>query len=105
VDAEGGGALALAVAESDEEAVVVADAVALADSAALTEALQKKTIAGAALDVFPEEPRVAAELRALHNVVLTPHTGSATAEARQAMGHQALRQLAEHFATDLAADV
>lgn len=72
------------------------------DMAALTEALQKKTIAGAALDVFPEEPRVAAELRALHNVVLTPHTGSATAEARQAMGDQALRQLAEHFAADLA---
>jgi lactate dehydrogenase-like 2-hydroxyacid dehydrogenase len=36
---------------------------------------------------------------------MTPHTGSATAEARQAMGDQALRQLAEHFATDLAADV
>jgi lactate dehydrogenase-like 2-hydroxyacid dehydrogenase len=72
------------------------------DMAALTEALQKKTIAGAALDVFPEEPRVSAELRALHNVVLTPHMGSATAQARQAMGDQALRQLAEHFATDLA---
>jgi len=75
------------------------------DMAALTEALQKKTIAGAALDVFPEQPRVAAELRALHNVVLTPHMGSATEEARKAMGEQALRQLAEHFATDLAADV
>ena len=72
------------------------------DMAALTEALQKKAIAGAALDVFPEEPRVSAELRALHNVVLTPHIGSATAQARQAMGEQALRQLAEHFATDLA---
>jgi lactate dehydrogenase-like 2-hydroxyacid dehydrogenase len=72
------------------------------DMAALTEALQKKTIAGAALDVFPEEPRVSAELRALHNVVLTPHIGSATAQARQAMGDQALRQLAEHFAADLA---
>ena len=72
------------------------------DMAALTEALQKKAIAGAALDVFPEEPRVSAELRALHNVVLTPHIGSATAQARQAMGDQALRQLAEHFAADLA---
>jgi lactate dehydrogenase-like 2-hydroxyacid dehydrogenase len=72
------------------------------DMAALTEALQKKAIAGAALDVFPEEPRVSAELRALHNVVLTPHIGSATAQARQAMGDQALRHLAEHFATDLA---
>jgi len=74
------------------------------DMAALTEALQKKTIAGAALDVFPEEPRVSAELRALHNVVLTPHTGSATAEARLAMGQQALRQLAEHFAPELGSD-
>jgi len=72
------------------------------DMAALTEALQKKTIAGAALDVFPEQPRVAAELRALHNVVLTPHMGSATEEARQVMGEQALRHLAEHFAADLA---
>jgi len=72
------------------------------DMAALTEALQKKTIAGAALDVFPEQPRVAAELRALHKVVLTPHMGSATEEARKAMGEQALRHLAEHFAADLA---
>ena len=75
------------------------------DMAALTEALQKKTIAGAALDVFPEQPRVAAELRALHNVVLTPHMGSATEEARKAMGEQALGHLAAHFAADLAADV
>jgi lactate dehydrogenase-like 2-hydroxyacid dehydrogenase len=75
------------------------------DMVALTEALQRKTIAGAALDVFPEQPRVAAELRALHNVVLTPHMGSATEEARQAMGEQALRHLAEHFAEDLAADL
>jgi lactate dehydrogenase-like 2-hydroxyacid dehydrogenase len=75
------------------------------DMAALTEALQKKTIAGAALDVFPEEPRVAAELRALHNVVLTPHMGSATEQARKAMGEEGLRHLAEHFAADLAADV
>lgn len=67
------------------------------DTVALIEALQKKVIAGAALDVFPEEPRVPAELRNAPNVVLTPHMGSATQEARKAMGEMALRHLAEHF--------
>lgn len=67
------------------------------DTVALIEALQKKVIAGAALDVFPEEPRVPAELRNAANVVLTPHMGSATHEARKAMGEMALRHLAEHF--------
>ena len=67
------------------------------DTPALIEALQKKVIAGAALDVFPEEPRVPAELRNASNVVLTPHMGSATNEARKAMGDMALRQLAAHF--------
>ena len=67
------------------------------DTPALIEALQKKVIAGAALDVFPEEPRVPAELRNATNVVLTPHMGSATQEARKAMGEMALRHLAAHF--------
>lgn len=67
------------------------------DTPALIEALQKKVIAGAALDVFPEEPRVPAELRNASNVVLTPHMGSATQEARKAMGDMALRHLAAHF--------
>ena len=67
------------------------------DTPALVEALQKKQIAGAALDVFPEEPRVPAELRNASNVVLTPHISSATNEARKAMGEMALRHLAAHF--------
>ena len=56
------------------------------DEAALVEALQSGTIAGAALDVFEEEPIVSDELLAMENVVLTPHIASATSEARIAMG-------------------
>src|SRR3954469_6453722 len=43
------------------------------DEAALIEALQQGTIAGAGLDVFKDEPRVPQALRELDNVVLTPH--------------------------------
>ncbi len=67
------------------------------DTPALIDALQKKVIAGAAVDVFPEEPRVPAELRNAPNVVLTPHISSATHEARKAMGEMALRHLAAKF--------
>ncbi|GMR18979.1 MAG: D-glycerate dehydrogenase [Patescibacteria group bacterium] len=55
------------------------------DEKALVEALKSKTIAGAALDVYEEEPRLAPGLADLENVVLTPHTASATNEARGAM--------------------
>ena len=51
----------------------------------LVEALKVKKIAGAGLDVFYNEPDIAESLRALDNVVLTPHIGSATFEARNAM--------------------
>ena len=67
------------------------------DEAALLEALQKKQIAGAGLDVFADEPRVSAELRNLQNVVLTPHVGSATFETRKAMSDLALANLRAHF--------
>ncbi|HEY0673426.1 MAG TPA: phosphoglycerate dehydrogenase [Longimicrobiales bacterium] len=51
---------------------------------ALHEALSKKRIAGAAFDVFEQEPLPADNpLRSLPNVVLTPHLGAATAEAQQ----------------------
>lgn len=55
------------------------------DQPALVQALKEKTIAGAALDVFWDEPVVDPELRRLPNVVLTPHIASATVETRQAM--------------------
>ena len=52
---------------------------------ALVEALEKKQIAGAALDVYENEPRITRELLGMRNVVLTPHIGSATRETRGKM--------------------
>jgi glyoxylate reductase len=56
------------------------------DEAALVEALRSGAIAGAGLDVYEREPEVHAGLLELENVVLTPHIGSATFAAREAMG-------------------
>ena len=55
------------------------------DEPALVEALETKRIAGAALDVFENEPRPLAGFLALPNVVLSPHLGTATSETRMAM--------------------
>jgi len=55
------------------------------DEAALAEALATRRIAGAGLDVYEFEPRVEPALLELDNVVLLPHIGSATFEARAAM--------------------
>jgi hypothetical protein len=54
----------------------------------------ERLISGAALDVFEREPAVAEGLRALENVVLAPHIGSATRETRQAMADLAARIVA-----------
>jgi lactate dehydrogenase-like 2-hydroxyacid dehydrogenase len=51
----------------------------------LITALKEKWIAGAGLDVFEDESSIPMELRELPNTVLTPHTASATVEARLAM--------------------
>jgi glyoxylate reductase len=56
------------------------------DEEALVNALRAGELAGAALDVFEDEPNVHPGLLELDNVVLTPHLGSATHEARHAMG-------------------
>ena len=58
---------------------------AVVSEAALAWALQERLIAGAALDVYEREPDVHPDLRGLDNVVLSPHIGSATREARVAM--------------------
>ncbi|MDI6917448.1 MAG: D-glycerate dehydrogenase [Thermoplasmatales archaeon] len=55
------------------------------DESALVKALKNKWIAGAGLDVYENEPRIAKGLSKLDNAVLTPHTGSASHETRTLM--------------------
>lgn len=71
---------------------------ALVDEAALIAALQGGQLGAAGLDVFADEPNVPPALRALDNVVLTPHVGSLTVETRHAMGQLTLDNLRAHFA-------
>ncbi|MEM0021441.1 MAG: glyoxylate reductase [Fervidicoccaceae archaeon] len=69
---------------------------AIVDTRALVKALKEGWIAGAALDVFEEEPLPAShELTGLKNVVLAPHIGSATHEARNAMAEKVAMNLIE----------
>lgn len=71
---------------------------ALIDEIALVEALQNKTIAGAGLDVYEDEPKLAEGLIACKNVVLAPHIASATHEARSEMSKMVAQNLNEFFA-------
>ncbi|MEL6295959.1 MAG: D-glycerate dehydrogenase [Pseudomonadota bacterium] len=67
------------------------------DEAALAQALMFETIGGAALDVFEREPAVNPMLAECDNLVMLPHLGSATREARQAMGFRVLDNLKDFF--------
>lgn len=67
------------------------------DDDALIAALQSGQIAGAGLDVYAHEPDVPDALRALDNVVLLPHLGTAALEVREAMGMAALENLQLFF--------
>lgn len=67
------------------------------DQAALKEALLKKTIAGAALDVFSQEPPKDAELLACPQLMVTPHIGGNAVEAVEAMARAAFQHLKEYF--------
>ena len=60
------------------------------DENALADLIEVGRIAGAGLDVFEEEPTINPKLLELDNVVLLPHMGSATIEARVAMGEKVL---------------
>lgn len=67
------------------------------DEKALIELLQAEKIAGAALDVFEDEPTVPEIFSTMENVILTPHIGTASKEARGAMFEEAIQNLVEHF--------
>lgn len=70
----------------------------LVDQPVLVEMLQNGGIAGAALDVFEDEPNVPEALIGLDNVVLSPHQGSATQQTRDRMGALVVANLEAQFA-------
>jgi len=65
----------------------------IVEEAALIDALENGAIAGAGLDVFEHEPAIDRRLLALQNVVLLPHMGSATVEARSATGTKVIANI------------
>ncbi len=68
------------------------------DEAALISALEQGKIRGAGLDVYEAEPNIPERLRAMDNVVLLPHLGSATEETRTAMGMKVADNVIAFFA-------
>lgn len=68
------------------------------DTDALIEALRERRIAGAGLDVFPDEPRVPDALKVLDNVVLTPHVAGLSPDAVRATVVLVVDNLLAHFA-------
>ena len=69
------------------------------EETALVSALEEGIIAAAGLDVFEFEPQVREELRNLKNTVLTPHLGTATHEARNAMGRRVINNIISYLST------
>lgn len=63
------------------------------DEHALVDGLKSGEIAGAALDVFEEEPKIHPDLLKMKNVVLVPHIGTATYETRIDMGQEASQNI------------
>ena len=68
------------------------------DEPALVDALKSGTILAAGLDVFANEPNVPDELKAMQNVVLLPHIGSASVVTRNAMDQLVVDNLKNWFA-------
>lgn len=76
----------------------------IVDEGALLDALENGRIAGAGLDVFLNEPAISERFLKLENVVLLPHTGSATRETRTAMGEAVFDSLEAYFRGDVPAN-
>lgn len=74
----------------------------LIDTDALIKALENKTIAGAAIDVFEGEPTIDERLTHLDNLLITPHIASGTYEATESCGKQALENIEAFLATGTA---
>ncbi len=76
----------------------------LVDLHALAKALRDGHLSGAALDVFPEEPKrngaaFVAPVQGIPNVILTPHIGGSTEEAQSRIGEEVARKLADYSDT------
>src|SRR6201996_2743539 len=69
----------------------------LIDDAALVEGLRSGQVAGAALDVFSQEPLKDSPYFGLENVILTPHIAGSTGEAQEAVGIQIAAQVKEYL--------
>ena len=69
----------------------------LVDEAAVAEALRSGHLAGAAFDVFSEEPAKANVLFDAPNVVCTPHLGAATSEAQENVALQVAEQMSDYL--------
>ena len=74
----------------------------LVDEAALFNALKQGHLAGAALDVYANEPPNCSPLLTLDNVVLTPHIGASTEEAQQAVSVKIVQEIVKFLATGAA---
>ena len=76
----------------------------LVDEDALCDALKSGHVAGAAFDVFKEEPATANPLFNLPNVVVTPHLGAATTEAQENVALQVAEQMSDYLLTGAVAN-